>query len=200
MTLGTTLAFYGLGAAGLAASLAKLTGRLQLSNGKHPSLAGHARLARRMASLVRFYEYDEARFFAADDAPDDVAARRRAGFMQLSELYQVRFAKTAELTAEVTNDISDLQFTAAYRVPFQFSRLVRQHLKTGAFMQSSAGVTVTDLDGNRFYDVTGSYGVNVLGYDFYKQAMARGFERIHELGPVLGPYHPLIADNVKRLK
>ena len=67
-------------------------------------------------------------------------------------------------------------------------------------MQSSAGVIVTDLDGNRFYDVTGSYGVNVLGYDFYKGAIERGAARVRELGPVLGPYHPLIVENVKLLK
>jgi glutamate-1-semialdehyde 2,1-aminomutase len=197
---GTTLAFYGLGTAAVAASLVSLRGRLLLSGGKHPSLAGHARIARRLASFIRFYEYGEDRFFRADSAPADVATRRRAGFMQLSALYQTRFAKTAALTAEAAESISDLQFTAAYRVPFQFSRYVRQHLKTGAFIQSSAGVTVTDLDGNEFYDVTGSYGVNVLGYDFYKQAMARGFERVAALGPVLGPYHPVVAENVKRLR
>ena len=197
---GTTLAFYGLGAAAFAASLVSLKGRLRLSNGKHPSLAGHVRLARRMASFVRYYEYDEARFFRADDAPDDIAQRRRAGFMRLSALYRTRFSKTAELTAEAAESISDLQFTAAYRVPFQFSRFVREHLKSGAFVQSSAGVTVKDLDGNEFYDLTGSYGVNVLGYDFYKDAMTRGFERVQALGPVLGPYHPVVADNVKRLK
>ncbi len=197
---GTTLAFYGLGAAAFAASLVKLKGRLRLSNGKHPSLAGHVRLARRMASFVRYYEYDEASFFRADDAPDDIAQRRRAGFMRLSALYRTRFFKTAELTAEAAESISDLQFTAAYRVPFQFSRFVREHLKSGAFVQSSAGVTVKDLDGNEFYDLTGSYGVNVLGYDFYKEAMTRGFERVQALGPVLGPYHPVVADNVKRLK
>ncbi len=128
--------------------------------------------------FVRFYEYDDSRFFRVDGAPDDVAARRRAGFMRLSELYQTRFAKTAALTAEAADGISDLQFTAAYRVPFQFRRLVRAQLKAGAFVQSSAGVKVTDLDGNEFYDLTGSYGVNVLGYDFYKAAMARGFERV----------------------
>ena len=43
---------------------------------KHRSLAGHARMARRIAALVPFYEYDEARFFRSDDAPDEVAARR----------------------------------------------------------------------------------------------------------------------------
>jgi glutamate-1-semialdehyde 2,1-aminomutase len=197
---GMTIALYGFGGAAVAASLAKLKGRLQLSNGKHPSLAGHSRLARRMASFVKFYEYDDSRFFRADGAPDDVAARRRDAFTRLSALYKTRFAKTAALTDEVSDSISDLQFTAAYRVPFQFSRLVRANLKAGAFVQSSAGVKVTDLDGNAFYDLTGSYGVNVLGYDFYKAAMARGFERVAPLGPVLGPYHPVVADNVKRLK
>ena len=59
-------------------------------------------------------------------------------------------------------------------MPFQFSGYVRQHLKTGSFVQSSEGVTVTDLDGNRCYDVAGSYGVNVFGYDFYKECIDAG--------------------------
>ena len=98
----------------------------------------------------------------------------------------------------MTDGISDLQFTDAYRVPFQYGGVVRQHLKSPAFVQSSAGVMLADLDGNRFYDLTGSYGVNVLGYDFYKRAIARAVERVGELGPVLGPYHPVVADNVRR--
>ena len=32
--------------------------------------------------------------------------------------------------------------------------------------------TVTDLDGNVFYDLTGSYGVNLFGNDFYKLWLA----------------------------
>jgi glutamate-1-semialdehyde 2,1-aminomutase len=84
-------------------------------------------------------------------------------------------------------------------VPFQFSGYVRRHFKAGTFVQSSAGVSVTDLDGNQFYDLTGSYGVNVFGYDFYKNCIERGSARVRELGPVLGAYHPLIAYNVRRL-
>jgi glutamate-1-semialdehyde 2,1-aminomutase len=72
-------------------------------------------------------------------------------------------------------------------------------LGAGAFVQSSAGVTVTDLDGNVFYDLTGSYGVNIFGNDFYKECIAKAEARAHALGPVLGPYHPVIADNVTRL-
>ena len=94
---------------------------------------------------------------------------------------------------------SDLQFTSRYRVPFQFSRYVRKHFKGGSFLQSSSGVKVTDLDGNQFYDLTGSYGVNVFGYDFYKECIARGSERVRDLGPVLGAYHPVTAFNIQRL-
>jgi len=54
-------------------------------------------------------------------------------------------------------------------------------------------VTVSDLDGNRLYDLTGSYGVNVFGYDFYKECIERGAERVRGLGPVLGAYHPVTA-------
>ena len=132
--------------------------------------------------------------------PRDIAARRRAGFDRLSALYKTRFAESIRRTAEAADGISDLQFTDAYRVPFQYSRYVRDALAVGAFLQSSDGVTVTDLDGNRFYDLSGSYGVNVLGYDFYKEAIERGAARVRELGPVLGSYHPVIAENVKLLK
>ena len=161
---------------------------------------GHAHMARRLAALVPFYEYDEARFFCADGAPTDVAQCRRAGFERLSALYKTRFADSIRRTAEAADIISDLQFTGAYRVPFQFSRYTRKHLPSGAFMQSTEGVTITDLDGNRFYDLTGSYGVNVLGYGFYKDAIERGAAQVRELGPVLGPYHPVIVENVKLLK
>jgi glutamate-1-semialdehyde 2,1-aminomutase len=186
-------------AAVLGVSLPRLKARLDLSRAKHPSLGGHSRIASRFAKLVPFYEYDEATFFRSDDAPEAVAARRRSGFMRLAEEFRERRAETIRLTAEVFDSVSDLQLTAAYRVPFQYRGLVRRHLETGAFARSSSGVTLTDLDGNRSYDLTGSYGVNLFGYDFYKECWERGLEQACALGPVLGPYHPVLADNVKRL-
>jgi glutamate-1-semialdehyde 2,1-aminomutase len=193
-------AAYGLGAAGLtAASAVGLKSRLELSRAKHRSLAGHARLARLVASLVPSYHYDEAQIFAADGAPAAVVAQRRADFARLAELYRTRYPRSLQLTAEATPLISDLQFTEAYRVPFQFSRFVRRHLPVGAFFAASSGLTTTDLDGNAFYDLTGSYGVNLLGYDFYKDCVDRGIERARALGPVLGSYHPVVADNAARL-
>ena len=191
--------WYVIGACLLAAVLRKIQIRLQLSRAKHPSLTGHSKMARRFAALVPFYEYDETRFFDADGAPASVATTRREAFTRLAALYAARFPKTAAQTAEVIDEVSDLQFTSRYRVPFQFSRFVRSHFKSGVFVSASDGVTITDLDGNRLYDVTGSYGVNVFGYDFYKDCIARGAERVQALGPVLGAYHPVMAQNVRRL-
>jgi glutamate-1-semialdehyde 2,1-aminomutase len=190
---------YLLGAWILAVLLRKAQLRLQLSRAKHRSLTGHSRMARRFAALVPFYEYDEDRFFRADAAPEQIAATRRVGFVRLAGSLAERGKRTVELTDAVMDGISDLQFTTRYRVPFQFSRFVRRHFRPAAFVDSSSGVTVTDLDGNRFYDLTGSYGVNVFGYDFYKECIARGSERVRDLGPVLGSYHPVTAYNVRRL-
>jgi glutamate-1-semialdehyde 2,1-aminomutase len=194
-----TVIFYVLTVPAIVVLLAKARSRLQLSRAKHRSLTGHSRMARRFASLVPFYEYGETEFFCADSPPQEIAASRRAGFMRLADLYAGRFAKSAQLTGEIADHLSDLQFTSRYRVPFQFSRYVREHFKPGAFAASSSGVTVCDLDGNRLYDLTGSYGVNVFGYDFYKECIERGSARVRDLGPVLGSLHPVTVYNVRRL-
>ena len=173
--------------------------RLQLSRAKHRSLAGHSRIAKRVASLLPGFSYDETRFFSADNAPAGVVARRRTGFRQLALLLAERHPQSIAQSMAASDRVSDLQFTRAYRVPFPFSRYFCEHLKLGGFVASSDGVTVTDLDGQRFYDLAGSYGVNVFGYDFYKTCMAEGSERAKNLGPVLGSLHPCVAWNAGRL-
>jgi glutamate-1-semialdehyde 2,1-aminomutase len=185
--------------AGAAAVFPKLKARLALSRAKHRSLAGHSKMSRRVSRLIPFYEYDDEQFFCSDGAPAAVAKQRHDAFFRLAGFYRDRFALSRQMTQEAAVHISDLQFTEVYRVPFQYSRLVREHLGTGAFMESSSGVTVTDPDGNVFYDLTGSYGVNIFGSDFYKDCIASAQTRAHALGPVLGSYHPVITDNVTRL-
>ncbi len=190
-------------AAGAVAATAVVAPRVRarwaLSRAKHRSLAGHSKMSRLAARLIPFYEFDIGDFFRSDGAPAEVAVTRRDGFFRLAALYKERFARSREMTAQAAARISDLKFTQSYRVPFQYSRLVRENLGAGSFMQSSSGVTLTDLDGNVFYDLTGSYGVNIFGNDFYKECIAGGEKRAEALGPVLGAYHPVVADNVRRL-
>jgi glutamate-1-semialdehyde 2,1-aminomutase len=184
----------------LAWGLPKAALRLQLSRAKHGSLTGHSRMAKRIAKLIPGYAFDEQRFFGSDDAPPAVCAQRRAAFERMSALYASRYARSAEMSAEAREGISDLKFTGRYRVPFQYSAYLREHLKLGSFLKSSSGVTVEDLDGNLFYDLTGSYGVNLLGYDVYKECIDEAVALARPLGPVLGAYHPCTLGNVRRLQ
>ena len=202
MDMDTTIPMLSLAAGVVAATAAvapKVKARLELSRAKHRSLTGHSKMSRRVARLIPHYEFDINDFFASDGAPAEMATRRQDAFFRLGALFEQRFAMSRKATSEAASQISDLQFTQAYRVPFQYSRLVREHLGSGSFMQASSGVTLTDLDGNQFYDLTGSYGVNIFGNDFYKECIANAGTRAQALGPVLGFYHPVVADNVKRL-
>src|ERR1700694_1033607 len=171
------LSFAGAAIVGTAAVFPQLRARLALSRAKHRSLTGHAKMSRLVARLIPFYEFDINDFFRSDGAPAKVATQRQDGFFALARLYQERFAKGRQMTLQAATRISDLQFTAASRVPFQASRPVREHLGASAFVQSSAGVTVTDLDGNVFYDLTGSYGVNIFGHELYQQCIDKGAAR-----------------------
>jgi glutamate-1-semialdehyde 2,1-aminomutase len=184
----------------LAWALPKAHRRLQLSRAKHRSLAGHARMARRIAALIPGYAYGEEAFFASDGAPPDVAAVRREAFARLCALYAERYPLSAASTALARETISDLQFTGSYRVPFQYSPYLRQRLKIGGFLQAAHGVRVQDLDGNEFLDLTGSYGVNVFGIDFYKDCVDEGVRETRALGPVLGAHHPCVLGILERLK
>ena len=189
--------------AGAAAVLAgvgyKVWQRLQLSVAKQPSLTGHSRMAKRLAQWVPGYHYEADQFFAADGADATRAAQRQQALQAMGERFKARYAKSLAWTASTRTQVSDMQLTAAYRVPFQFSPKLRDYLQVANVLQQSSGVTVTDLDGNSFYDLTGSYGVNLMGYDFYKTTLAQGAQTAAELGPVLGAYHPCAQDVVQRL-
>jgi len=196
----STFALAAVAAAGLASLGLRGARRAQLSRAKHPSLAGHSRMAKRVARLIPGYAYDERTFFESDGAPEDVVRRRREGLDALADHFASHYPKGIALTLEARDGLPDLQFTSRYRVPFQYSDHLRSRLTVPAFVESSDGVTVTDLDGNRLHDVGGSYGVNVFGYDFYKACIAEAVGTAGALGPVLGAYHPCVADNVARLR
>jgi glutamate-1-semialdehyde 2,1-aminomutase len=195
-----SLALYGAVALVALTGITRIKQRAELSLAKHRSLAGHPRNARRLASLLPSYRYDEGHAFGVDGAPDDVVTRRKVAFDALLTQFQTRYPKSLQETANVVNGLSDLQFTSAYRIPFQFRTLAGKGLKIASFVQSTSGVTVTDLDGNILYDLTGSYGVNLFGNDFYKDCIDQGARMVGQLGPVLGSYHPVVVDNVKRLR
>ena len=149
----------------------KLHQRLQLSLAKSPSLGGHLRMSKRVAAWIPAYSYRDQQWFAADEAPQPVVLQRQQGLQTLAERLQTRSPQTLAMSAQVKPMVSDLQLISQYRVPYQFREQLSQHIQLGSFWRESEGVYLTDLDGNRYFDVTGSYGVNLFGLDFYKQCM-----------------------------
>ncbi|MEN9437502.1 MAG: Glutamate-semialdehyde -aminomutase [Pseudomonadota bacterium] len=174
--------------------------RWELSRAKHRSLAGHSFWAKTLARWIPGYAYNEATFFKVDGAPDTVAQLRREAFFSLGRTLEALAPQTLQSTERAKEGLADLQFTSRYRVPFQFSPLVQAHLKVGAFWTGSSGVTLRDCDGNVFYDLTGSYGVNVFGLDFYKACMDTAHAHAKDFGPILGSYHPCVVANIARLR
>lgn len=174
--------------------------RLQLSMAKHPSLTGHAKLAKKLAGLLPGYSVTWQDFFTFDEPPEAISESRKQAFSRLQDFSSRHAPDTTKLASNLEPGIADMQFTRQYRVPFMFAAAVTSKLAAPGLVARSAGTKVQDLDGNWRYDVSGSYGVNVFGYDFYKQCMKQAQETVADLGPVLGSYHPCIVDNVRRLK
>ena len=173
--------------------------RVQLSLAKHPSVTGHVRMAQRLARWLPAHHYDEASFFNMDGVSAPVVQARRAGFKRLSAQLQASCPLTLEASAQLAESVSDARFIRAYRVPIPYSKYVGSQLKMGSVLRASSGVQLEDLDGNRYYDLAGSYGVNVLGYDAYKSIMGAAQASSQDLGPVLGSYHPSVIYNAKAL-
>ncbi len=96
--------------------------------------------------------------------------------------------------------VADLSLTGAYRVPFPYRAGLPQELRCGSVVTQTDGMRVCDLDGTWRYDLSGSYGLNVFGYDFYKECLQAGFAAAHGMGPMLGTYHPAIRENVEALR
>ena len=191
-----------LGFATLAAALLVRWGvaRVTLSRAKHRSLRGHSKWSRRIARHISQFDYLGKQFFASDLAPPSVAAQRRQGMEQLRRRLAETSPESLRFSHSLEDGVSDVRFTSAYRVPFPYRKRLPTEFRFGSIVERSNGRQLLDLDANWRYDVSGSYGVNVFGYEFYKTCMAAGFARAQQLGPVLGPLHPVIRDNVEALK
>jgi glutamate-1-semialdehyde 2,1-aminomutase len=156
--------------------------------------------ARQLSRWVRTRSYSDDEFFQADGAPTMWVERRRRGIARLAEFFRTQYPQSTAWGTSIREGFSDLRFADANRVPFPFARFMREHFELCSVVTESDGPRLRDLDGHWTLDLSGWYGVNVAGVARYKEWMARGLERVSELGPVLGPVHPIVADNIARLR
>ena len=148
-------------------------------------------------TILRSYSYDEEEFFKADGADLSTQKKRKAGFRKLASSFNRKYVKSREAMGK---GLSDLRFTNTNRVPFPFKKIIQDTLKVGSLVVSTNGPEVQDVDGNWAIDLSGSYGVNVAGNEMYKKWMVNGCHKTADLGPVLGPLHPVVIVNVKLLQ
>jgi glutamate-1-semialdehyde 2,1-aminomutase len=155
---------------------------------------------RHLARWVKRRDLSDEAFYRADGASPRDIERRRAGIERLARLFREQHRRSLEWAESIRDSFSDLRFTDANRVPFPFARFIRERFNLATVVDASDGPRVRDLDGNWTLDVSGAYGVNVAGYDRYKTWMRDGLDRVNDLGPALGPLHPVVADNIAILK
>jgi glutamate-1-semialdehyde 2,1-aminomutase len=118
----------------------------------------------------------------------------------LSERLAAQFPRSNQWGESLRNGLSDLRFTDVSRVPFPFASAMRERFNVCSVVTASSGPHLKSLDGSWTLDVSGSYGVNVAGYDRYKAWIEQGWEHVRDLGPVLGPLHPIVSANIAALK
>jgi glutamate-1-semialdehyde 2,1-aminomutase len=165
-----------------------------------PALALMPALSRKLSNWVKSRDYTEEEFLRADGAGQPWAARRKQALDGLANFLQTQHSQSIAWADAVCESFSDLRFTDANRVPFPFARVMREKFNLCSVVTASQGPRLKNLDGHWTIDVSGSYGVNVAGFDRYKEWIGKGWERVKDLGPVLGPLHPIVADNIAALK
>src|SRR5262245_57054366 len=165
-----------------------------------PALALLPAFSRRLSNWVKSHDYTEEEFLRADGAGQPWVEQRKQALDQLAIFLRGQNQRSINWANAVRDSFSDLRFTDANRVPFPFVRVMREKFDLCSVVTASKGPKLRTLDGQLTLDVSGSYGVNVVGFDRYKTWIEKGWNLVKDLGPVLGPIHPIVAENIRMLK
>jgi len=149
--------------------------------------------------IMPMYHYTEENFFDADGAPEDIIELRKKSFFKLKEHWGKKWAKSGEYSKYLSKHFSDLRFASSNRVFFPFSKYLQEAFDPSTIVEKTDRMDLIDIDGHRMTDVSGSYGVNVCGYDAYKKFMVEGMDMVKDLGCVLGSLHPITKENCEML-
>eukprot|EP00929_Paragymnodinium_shiwhaense_P035936 TRINITY_DN19325_c0_g1_i1.p1 TRINITY_DN19325_c0_g1~~TRINITY_DN19325_c0_g1_i1.p1 ORF type:complete len:584 (-),score=137.42 TRINITY_DN19325_c0_g1_i1:308-2059(-) len=150
-------------------------------------------------AVLRALEREE--FFRIDGAPEDVAKTREAAFDKLSADWKKKWPKARETQEYLYKHFSDLRFKASGFESTHpiFQKVVNEALDMICVVEKSEGVELTDVDGVKYLDGSGSYGVNCFGFTKTKEFLQAGMQLASQLGPCLGPMHPIVAENIKMI-
>ena len=165
-----------------------------------PARALTPAVSRRLSTWVRGRPYREEEIPLADGAGEPWVTRRREGLDRLAARVRAQNTESTRWAESIRETFSDLRFTDASRVPFPFLPVMRAKFNLCSVVTESHGPRLKNLDGDWTIDVSGAYGLNVAGFDRYKEWIEKGWKRVRALGPVLGPLHPVVAENIAMLR
>jgi len=151
------------------------------------------------SKILPKYTIDEENFFTCDGCSAEVAEKRRTALKALSEKWKKKYPKCHEFSAELKKMISDLRFTSARCFP-AFNGVVQAYLDPSMALDRTEGVDVVDFDGNSSMDISGSYGVNVCGYERYKEFIEEGWSKAKKQGLFLGSLDNTVLENIAMLR
>ena len=122
-------------------------------------------LSRRLSDWVKSLSYSEQDVWGADGAGEGFVRLRQDAINRLAGFFRSQSAKSIAWGNDIRESFSDLRFTDANRVPFPFMQVMREKFSLCSVVTESKGPRLRDLDGNWSLDVSGSYGLNVAGFD-----------------------------------
>jgi|Transcript_116315 glutamate-1-semialdehyde 2,1-aminomutase len=158
-----------------------------------------AHVFRFIVPIIPKYSFDEEQFFKADGADKELAEKRRNALMKMSNSWKEKYAKCHASATELRTATPDLPFTAGRCFP-PFNKVMNEYLDLAMLLEKTEGVDAIDIDGNAFMDISGSYGVNVCGYETYKTFVDKGWQQAREKGLFLGSFDETVLENVNLLR
>jgi len=139
------------------------------------------------------------KFFNADGASEEVAARRKKALEGLQKKWAAKYPQCLKFGSSLKTLISDVRFTSGRCFP-PFNEVTNQYLDPSMALAKTEGASVVDIDGNSSLDVSGSYGVNVCGYESYKKFITAGWEMAKDKGLYLGSLDETTLENIRMIQ
>lgn len=152
-----------------------------------------------VSHIIPKYAISESNFWACDGCSEDVAKTRKDALITLSEKWKTKYSKCLDFALELKKMMSDVRFTSGRCFP-AFNDVMGSFLDPSMALAETDRMNVIDIDGNSAMDISGSYGVNVCGYEKYKDFIEEGWQTAKKKGLFLGSLDSIVLDNIARLQ
>lgn len=149
----------------------------------------------KLLSKLRGFDLTGDDFFSVDSCPTSILEKRRLGYMALQD----HFLKLLVEQPEKSNFsfFADERFGLTLDVPFLFKKQVNRDFFIPKYFDNAKGPYLINKDRN-FLDLSGSFGLNVFGFDVYKSFLVNAAKDTH-LYPSVGVLNDKTIENSKNL-